>query len=285
MKLNRLNYIGSSETPRAVCSEEISNTNTQTRRAHREPKFFSHWLSGIIDGDGSLLVSRAGYTSCEITVGEKEERILWVIKKKLGGSIKKRSKVRAFRWRLHNKPGMRTLVSFINGKLLLSQRQEQLKRVCAALGEEYRAGEGFSIHNSWLAGFYESEGYFHVNSTTLQLSITLTQKNLALLEEISKSLPGPIYYDKAWEGWLYAASSLEDISRWVLYFSRFPLLSWKQIQLRRFKRLILYKGRRVHLLEEGRPWKRFQRLLKEFNKEASAAAPKVIISEELSRKI
>lgn len=259
---------GSPETLRAVCSEKISNINTKTRSAHKSPLFFSHWLAGVIDGDGSLLVSRAGYTSCEITVAEKERQILQIIKSALGGSIKVRSGVHALRWRLHNREGMRNLLQLISGKLCLPERQEQLKKCCAALQIEAAPLARPQRNNGWCAGFYEAEGYFHINSSTFQCSITLSQKKCTLLRGIALELPAPVYYDSSWDGWLYAASSAQDISRWVHYFSKFPLVSWKQIQLRRFKRVLLYKGRGVHLTLSGRPWKRFQRLLKEFSRES-----------------
>ena len=78
---------------------------------------------------------------------------------------------------------------------------------------------------------------------------------------------GRIFYIESWDKWLYSASSLADISNWVKYFSLFPLRSWKQIQLQRFKRVLLYKSRGIHLRgpAAGRSWKRFQQLLNEFH--------------------
>ena len=105
-----LNYtvpLGSSETTRVAC---LNN--------------FSYWLAGLIDGDGSLLVSRKGYTSCEITVHSSEVFTLFKVKKLLGGKIKKREKANAFRWRLHNTAGMKQLVNLINGKILLPKTQK-----------------------------------------------------------------------------------------------------------------------------------------------------------------
>lgn len=278
--------IGSSETLRAVCSEKISNINTRAKGKTLSTLQFSHWLAGLIDGDGSLLCSIEGYTSCEITVGEKQLNILQLVKDRVGGSIKLRTKCKAYRWRLHNKAGMLQLVKLINGKLHLAKTQCQLKRVCAFLQLEYLPVKQISKRNGWVAGFYEAEGVFNVNRSTLQCSITLSQKDRLLLEEISAALPGPIYYDKQGtrNGWLYSASNLEDVSRWVYYFSLFPLRSWKQIQLQRFKRILLYKSRGVHLSgsegKKGRPWKRFQRLVEEFSRESKKKG-----NNDLSKKI
>ena len=76
--------VGTSETTRAT-----SFDSKETR--------FNQWLAGLIDGDGSLQVSKAGYSSCEITVALVDERMLRIIQNKLGGSIKPRSGVRAIR--------------------------------------------------------------------------------------------------------------------------------------------------------------------------------------------
>ena len=260
---------GSSETLRAVSPKQISNINTKTRKAHRSIDFFSHWLAGLIDGDGSLLVSKKGYTSCEITVAERERGILETIKSRLGGSIKPRTGARALRWRMHNRRGMYQLIELINGRLCLPEKEEQLKKVCHVLQLQPLLGARPQPNNGWCAGFFEAEGYFHINSTTLQCSITLSQKKAEILREIAQHFPAPIYHDKGWDGWLYAASSKESIFFWVKYFSRFPLISWKQIQLHRFKRALLYKDRGVHRTRTGRPWKRFQRLLWEL-RETSA---------------
>lgn len=256
----------SSETIRAACTEKISNVNLLSKNRYKNPNLFSWWLAGLIDADGLLLVSKAGYTSCEITVAEKEWHILALVKSKLGGSIKKRTGVKELRWRLHNTPGMKTLVSLINDKLSLKVRNDQLLKVSQQL-EVYKRDTSslFSNENAWLAGFFEGEGYFHLNKNNFQLSITLSQKDKTLLDKIASLMGGRVFFDKSWDGWLYAASNVDDIALWVNYFSRFPLISYKQIQLRRFIRLLLYKSRKVHLKKEGRDRARFDRLVSGFS--------------------
>ena len=263
-------FIGSSETTRAVCSEKISNINTSSRGKTLSTLQFSYWLAGLIDGDGSLLLSKKGYGSCEITVGIKEYILLSSVKKHLGGTIKLRTGVAAYRWRLHNIEGINMLFDFIDGKLRIEKRQSQYNLLCAALKRTPLLCKPISCHNAWITGFYEAEGFFNVNRTTLQCTITLTQKEYTILEDIRCVMGGKIYYDKSWDGWLYSASNLTDISHWVKYFSSYPLRSWKQIQLQRFKRVLLYKSRGVHLRGPvaGRSWKRFQQLVNEFHQGA-----------------
>lgn len=66
---------------------------------------FKQWLAGLIDGDGSFLLSKKGYASLEITMDIRDEYALQSIKNVYGGSIKLRSGVSALRYRLHHKVG------------------------------------------------------------------------------------------------------------------------------------------------------------------------------------
>lgn len=122
--MNQLQHLGSSETTRAACSQKKMKAKTLKCKTH-----FQDWLAGLIDGDGCFLVSKKGYTSCEITVGEDEKDVLYRVKQKLGGSVNLRTGVRAYRWRLHNRKGMLNLVSLVENRLRLSIRQKQLENV------------------------------------------------------------------------------------------------------------------------------------------------------------
>jgi len=126
--------VGTSETTRAnLFNSEI---------------YFNQWLSGLIDGDGSLQLSKKGYTSCEITVGLHDEHMLRSIQNKLGGSIKVRSGAKALRWRLNNKPGMINLVNRINGNIFNTERLRQLDSVCPTLGLEVTNSKKLSVKNA-----------------------------------------------------------------------------------------------------------------------------------------
>ena len=104
-----------------------------------------------------------------------------------------------------------------------------------------------SVHNYWPTGFFEAEGYFHINKKTLQFSITCTQKTPDVLLYLVSCFGGHIFYDSSWKGYLYTASSQQDLKRWFHYFAQFPLQSTKAIDLMRFKRLCLLKQKKDHL--------------------------------------
>jgi hypothetical protein len=121
--------------------------------------------------------------------------------------------------------------------------------------------------NGWLSGFFDAKGYFFVNRTTLQGSITLSQKTPEVLEEIRASMGGCLFKDSNWGGYLYAASSAEDCERWFSYFKHFPLRCKKKgAKLVQFKRYRLFLSRGYHRLkEDDRKNARFRRLLKEIH--------------------
>lgn len=91
---------------------------------------FNEWLSGLIDGDGSFLLSKKGYASLEITMDIRDEHCLNIIKNKYGGSIKLRSNANALRYRLHHKSGFLELINDVNGLIRNPNRMIQLDKIC-----------------------------------------------------------------------------------------------------------------------------------------------------------
>ena len=225
---------------------------------------FGYWLAGLIDKDGYLGVSNKNYTSCEITVGLNELNILNLIKKNLSGKISLRTKANAYRWKLNNKQGMNTLVQYINGKCLLPSKKIQLENVCKILEIPFNCNACFSGNTYWVSGFFEAQGYFNVNSSTLQCSITISQKTPELLENLKCFFGGNVYYDKNWKGFLYSCSDKTCLNKWFVYFSQFPLKSRKNIDLVRFKRILLFKERKYHISNNDIYKKRFFKLINLF---------------------
>ena len=82
---------------RSYSSHLVGTSETTRATSFSEKNYFNQWLAGLIDGDGSLQVSKAGYTSCEITVALADERLLRIIQNKLAGSIKPRAGAQAIR--------------------------------------------------------------------------------------------------------------------------------------------------------------------------------------------
>ena len=223
---------------------------------------FDSWLAGLIDGDGSLLVSKEGYTSCEITLHEEDVKTLYKIKAELNGRVGKRTGARAYRWRMNRREGMVELIKRINGKILTKKRGEQLGRVCKVLGIEKKEGE-LKMEDGWLAGFIDAEGNLGVmNKNTLYLSIG--QKERDILEEIREKWGcGRIYYDKAGEKYNIRIFKREDLRKAIGYFEKNKLRTVKNYEMVTFRRLLLFMERGYHKKGSGVE-ERMERMVKRF---------------------
>nr|YP_764418.1 putative site-specific DNA endonuclease [Stigeoclonium helveticum]ABF60219.1 putative site-specific DNA endonuclease [Stigeoclonium helveticum] len=77
----------------------------------------------------------------------------------LGGYVKKRSGINAYRYRLHNKAGMMHLIQLINGHIRNSQRIPQLQRICNLYNIPFKDPIPLTDNNGcWFSGFFDAEG-------------------------------------------------------------------------------------------------------------------------------
>jgi hypothetical protein len=213
------NLVGTSETTRATSSKDT---------------YFNQWLAGVIDGDGSLQVSKKEYTSCEITVASSDEHLLRIIQNKLGGSIKPRAGVHAIRWRLHNKKGMLDLIARINGNVRHSGRLIQLHAVCNVLNLPIKMPYSLNANNAWFSGFFDADGTigFYIKNHIPQLTISVTNKLQADVIHFKEHLGGNIYFDSSKNGYYkWSVQSETDIKLILEYFKRYSSKSLKRNRL------------------------------------------------------
>ena len=215
--------VGTSETTRASSYNEEEN-------------LFNEWLSGLIDGDGSLLVNKKEYVSCEITMSLHDEYALRYIQNKLGGSIKLRSGTKAIRYRLHNKNGMINIINRINGKIRHTARLKQLNLVCSVLDIEFLLPDKLHDKHGWFSGFFDAEGTitFSFKGSYLipQLTISVCNKLLIDIYYFKEILGGNIYYDRSLNGhYKWSIQSKEDILSFLKYIRYCPSRSIKSKRL------------------------------------------------------
>nr|YP_009184584.1 putative LAGLIDADG homing endonuclease [Treubaria triappendiculata]ALO62682.1 putative LAGLIDADG homing endonuclease [Treubaria triappendiculata] len=224
---------------------------------------WNEYLSGLIDGDGSLLVSNKGYGSLEITMGICDEHALNKVKQKLGGSVKLRSGARAFRYRLHDKQGMIDLINRINGSIRNSKTIAQLKIICAHYKIEYQKPKLLTLDNSWFAGFFDAEGTigYSFKKGDPQLTISVSNKNRMDLLSYQEFFDGFIRWDKASNTHKWDLYSKEAILFFYEYLQKHPLHSAKKKRFFLLKRFYLLVACRAYRAERDsilfRAWKRF----------------------------
>lgn len=233
----------------------LVGTSETTRATSRKEIYFNQWLAGVIDGDGSLQVSKAGYTSCEITVALADERLLRFIQNKLGGSIKPRAGVQAIRWRLHNKPGMIDLVNRINGYIRHTSRLLQLNTVCAVLNMPVLNSDSLHNKHGWFAGFFDAEGnigYYYKGNNQPQLTISVTNKLYLDVAPFMINFGGNIYFDKAQNGYYkWSIQSEKNIATFVEYTKICQLKSIKGNRLFLIKQYYRLLKLKAHKAPEG----------------------------------
>ena len=253
--------VGTSETTRATSFGGFINDHTKETR-------FNQWLAGLIDGDGSLQVSKAGYSSCEITVALADERMLRIIQNKLGGSIKPRSGVQAIRWRLHNRSGMIDLVNRVNGYIRHSSRLVQLNRVCAVLGVQLLSPDTLHNKHGWFAGFFDADGtigyYLKGHSNQPQLTLSVTNKLYFDVVHFLTYFGGAIYFDKAQNGYYkWSVQSEENFAAFLEYTKVCQPQSIKRNRLFLIKEYYRLVGLKAHKASEGtvlhKAWINFNR--------------------------
>lgn len=212
---------------------------SETTCATTYPKSFCEWLAGIIDGDGSLQVSKQGYASLEITMGLEDLPLLRYIQHMLGGSIKMRSGAKAYRYRLHNQLGMIKLMNCINGHIRHSARLLQLHRVCQVLDIPVILPITLDAPSNWFAGFFDADGTIGIamKNRLPQLSIRVTNKLLQDVESYKVVFGGNIYFDSSQNGYYqWSVQSRKDVIMMLDYFKSSTFRS--------------HKSRRFFLIEE-----------------------------------
>ena len=258
----RFNFlVGTSETTRPLSfKQNISYFSKKNEESWNE------WLAGLIDGDGSLLISKSGYPSCEITMLLKDEHALAIIKQKLGGSIKLRSGVKALRYRLHNKKGMINLINRINGKIRHTSRIKQLESVCSNLNIKIIYPTIINENNGWFSGFFDADGTvtYSIKNNYPQLTISVTNKLLTDVIIFKNVFGGNIYFDKSQNGYYkWSIQARTDIDLFKNYLLKYPSFSNKKHRLFLISEYYYLIDLKAYLAEVNSPldkaWNSFNR--------------------------
>lgn len=205
-------------------------------KKNKNIKKFNEYFAGVIDADGSLLISKTGYGSLEITMDIRDEKCLRYLQNHLiGAKIKNRSGVKAIRLRVHNKEGMLDIINKINGLIHYPQRKIQLKKLCDLYGIPYIEPKKLDVESSYFSGILDGDGTITMSLKKNrilrpQLTISVTSKNKEDLIIWTKIFKGNIYENrqkyKTYYKW--SIQSKKDILNFLEYLKKNPLHTLKK---------------------------------------------------------
>ena len=147
------------------------------------PIFFSSYLAGLIEGDGTIVVPKTersdkapeklNYPSVQIVFHLKDFPLCQAIQKQLRhGSINKKKQSAAYILTINNFDGLVQLCNLINGKIRGPKYSQFLLLICylnrksPTLNLKALPICSTSLeHDSWLTGFIEADGSFQVRTS------------------------------------------------------------------------------------------------------------------------
>jgi LAGLIDADG endonuclease/Cytochrome C and Quinol oxidase polypeptide I len=144
---------------------------------------FSKYLTGLIEGDGTIIVpkfsrsknNKLNYPSIQIIFPLKDLPLALLIQKQLGhGSICRKKGVNAYIYTINNYEGLLLIVSLINGNMRtpkiyslhelidwLNKKFEKINLIKRGLNKDYIECD------AWLSGFIEADGHFSLRSSVI----------------------------------------------------------------------------------------------------------------------
>lgn len=187
----------------------------------------NEWIAGVIDENGCFLLSKKGYASLEITMEVRNKNCLFQIKNKFGGSIKIKQGLTYLRYRLHHKNGLINIINAINGLIQNPIKLLQISKICEKYNIELIPTKPITYENGWLSGFIDSGGSIDYNEQSVQIFITISQKNKLILDPLVQLYGGTIYIMSKIQSFKWVVYKKEDILKLIYYFKKYPLKSKK----------------------------------------------------------
>lgn len=210
-------------TPELICCNILPCVSTQVKTninlnyKIRTNLNFSSYLTGLIEGDGTIIVPKTersfkgkiNYPSIQIVFHLKDLPLALMIQKELkNGSLYRKKGVNAYILTINSFEGLLLLISIINGNMrtpkfyALNNLIDWLNLTKGLEIPKKSINNSPLDSNAWLAGFIEADGHFSVRTTTIskyprvECKFELTQRqidhngknNLDFLEIIAKFL-------------------------------------------------------------------------------------------------
>ena len=240
------------------------NTTTLVNKSNQKNDkdlSFNQWLAGLIDGDGYFILTKKGYSSCEITMDARDVKALYEIKHKYGGTIKPISNANAVRYKLRHKKGLISLIYDVNGLLRNPVRLLQINKLCVKYNIELKYPGPLTFNDGWLSGIIDSDGSIYYNEASGQIFISLSQKNKYILEPLIAIYGGRVDIlspkIEAFKYIIYRKAELFNLIE--NYFINYPLKTEKMKRVNLIKQFYLLTiHRKSQEIQKFNEWVKFK---------------------------
>ena len=197
-------------TPKVICYKKTMTKSYSSNKIN-----FENYLTGLIEGDGTIFVPKTEYSdkgkknypAIKIAFHSKDFPLAMLIQKNLSsGSLNRKKGVNAYTLTVNSTTGIQQLVGLLNGRMrtpkiyALYKLIDWLNRFSPELNLKKLPLKKTKIDaDSWLSGFIEADGHFSVRNgkvgkfTKVECKFELVQRqidhlgnnNAGFFEEIS----------------------------------------------------------------------------------------------------
>lgn len=258
--------LGFSKNAKAITKNTYTKHLKLPKLSEHLPKYnqynneeFGYFLAGLIEGDGWF-----GKKQLDIIFNETDTSLAYYIKKRVGyGNVYKVKIKKAVKYICKNKNGLIIILNLINGKLLSNYKYDQLI--------EHNYTEDFSItilpvlqnlslNNSWLAGFTQADGSFHISVVKSKSHKTGYSVRLEFSLKQNDQLPLELLYNKLKLGnislyhtniWCYKSSGFKTAEILLNYFDKHHLFARKYVDYVKFRKVYIMITEGKHLDNKG----------------------------------
>jgi hypothetical protein len=243
-------------------------------------KEFSHYLAGLIEGDGYFFVPKSArsaqnkknYPKIEISFGLKDLPLAIVILQRLGhGSLHRKKGVNAYVLSISSQEGCSLVAHLINGKMRTDKIKEFSKFLDYISFLKYGnfvclgVDKTDVLSNSWLSGFSEADACFYIRNTLKpryvapsyyleQCFSDNTVLSKQVLENISQAFSGQnrlIFRKGKGQYFRVRTISLEGNLRVIDYFQSNPLFGSKFLDFLDWSTVLNLVKTKKHRTEEA----------------------------------
>lgn len=258
------------------CAPELSISNI----VPITPIFFNSYLTGLIEGDGSIVVPKCersdkgklNYPSVQIVFHLKDFPLCQVIQNLIGhGTISKKKQSAAYILTINNFEGLIAICRLINGKMR-GPKYHQLVLLIYYINKKFPDINlkplGFSRtplgKDSWLTGFIEADGIFQVRNSIntkiprISLSFELVQSKIThygynmfdIMNQIATFLNVnllEIRSNRKHPQYRVRTSSLKTNLTLREYLSNYPLRGTKYLDYQDWAKVLDYFEQGIHM--------------------------------------